>query len=343
MSRIQQYQASFTIGELDPLLQGRIDLQQYYTSVQSAKNVIFEPQGGFSRRPGLKFLLDITNDGAANGHYLVPFEFSVDESFMVCITAVKTDNPNAKIRMFFFKDAALLTNINSSGNNYLEFTVGTLYEVTNFDINRLYYTQSADTLILVHPNFAPFKVQRGATNTSWTATALTSELTIPKHAFTITTSNPSSTITPSAVDGTIEITAGSSIFSSSNVDQFIEAADGFGRARIVNFISATKVEAFVEVPFFDTNSISSGSWFLESGYEDAWSNNRGWPVSATFHEGRLFFGGSGSLPSTLFGSKVGQFFNFKAAEGLDDDAIKITLATDSVNTIVGMRLSLIHI
>ena len=91
------------------------------------------------------------------------------------------------------------------------------------------------------------------------------------------------------------------------------------------------------MPFFDTNSISSGSWFLESGYEDAWSNNRGWPVSATFHEGRLFFGGSGSLPSTLFGSKVGQFFNFKAAEGLDDDAIKITLATDSVNTIVGMR------
>ena len=104
MSRIQQYQASFTIGELDPLLQGRIDLQQYYTSVQSAKNVIFEPQGGFSRRPGLKFLLDITNDGAANGHYLVPFEFSVDESFMVCITAVKTDNPNAKIRMSFFKE-----------------------------------------------------------------------------------------------------------------------------------------------------------------------------------------------------------------------------------------------
>ena len=47
-------------------------------------------------------LLDIKNDGAANGHYLVPFEFSVDESFMVCITAVKTDNPNAKIRMFFF-------------------------------------------------------------------------------------------------------------------------------------------------------------------------------------------------------------------------------------------------
>ena len=74
MSRIQQYQSSFTVGELDPLLRGRIDLQQYYSSVDVADNVIFEPQGGFSRRPGLKFLLDITSENAANGTMLIPFE-----------------------------------------------------------------------------------------------------------------------------------------------------------------------------------------------------------------------------------------------------------------------------
>ena len=39
MSRIQQYQASFTIGELDPLLQGRIDLQQYYISEKTVKPI----------------------------------------------------------------------------------------------------------------------------------------------------------------------------------------------------------------------------------------------------------------------------------------------------------------
>ena len=337
MSRVQQYQASFTIGELDPLLQGRIDLQQYYNSVQSAKNVIFEPQGGFSRRPGLRFLTDITSHGAADGHYLVPFEFSIDESFMICMTALKTDNPGAKIRMFFFQNGQQLTNLNSSNNDYIDLEVGSLYAVTNYDISRLYYTQSADTLIMVHPNIAPFKVQRGATNTDWTTSLLTSELTIPKHAFNLVTTKPTTTITPSKVDGTVEITAGSGIFTANDVDQFIEAEDGFGRARIVNFVSSTKVEAFVEVPFFDTSAIPSQNWFLESGYEDSWSNNRGWHISATFHEGRLYFGGSGSLPSTLFGSKVGQFFNFKAAEGLDDDAIKITLATDSVNTITGMR------
>ena len=332
MSRVQQYQASFSIGEIDPLLYGRLDLQQYYQSVSSAKNVIFEPQGGFSRRPGLKFLLDLTPHGAANSHHLVPFEFSSTQSFMIVMTAL---NNQTTIRMHFFQQGTLLTNINGSGNNYIDFSVGTLYATSTFDLAKLSFTQSADTLICVHPNFAPFKVVRGGTNTTWTATSLASDLTVPKHAFSLSTSSPAGTITPSAVDGTVTITASNSIFSSGNVDQFIEIDNGFGRARITRFNSATEVEAMVEIPFFDTDATSN--FILETGYEDAWSNSRGWPFTATFHEGRLYFGGSASLPSSLFGSKVGDFFNFKAAEGLDDDAIKITLSTDSVNTVTGLR------
>ena len=332
MSRVQQYQASFSIGEIDPLLYGRLDLQQYYQSVSSAKNVIFEPQGGFSRRPGLKFLLDLTNQGAANSHHLVPFEFSSTQSFMIVMTAV---NNQTTIRMHFFQQGTLLTNINGSGNNYIDYSVGTLYSASTFDLAKLSFTQSADTLICVHPNFIPFKVVRGATNTTWNTASLASELTVPKHAFNLSTSSPAGTITPSAVDGTITITASNSTFVSSHVDQFIEIDNGFGRARITRFNSATEVEAMVEIPFFSTDATSN--LILETGYEDAWSNNRGWPFTATFHEGRLYFGGSASLPSSLFGSKVGDFFNFKAAEGLDDDAIKITLSTDSVNTVTGLR------
>lgn len=332
MSRVQQYQSSFSIGEIDPLLKGRIDLQQYYTSVENAKNVLFEPQGGFSRRPGLKFLLDLTSDGANNSHHLVPFEFSSETSFMVVMSAYNTAST---IRMRFYKNGTLLTNINGSGNAYLDYSVGTLYSVGAFDLARLNFTQSADTLICVHPNFVPFKLVRGATDTTWTATSLSSELTIPKHAFTLSTTSPSGTITPSGVDGTVTITASASIFSSSDVDQFLEIDNGFGRARITRFNSATEVEAVTEIPFFDTDATSN--FVKETGYEDAWSNTRGWPFTATFHEGRLYFGGADSLPSTLFGSKVGNFFNFKASEGLDDDAIKITLATDQVNTITGLR------
>ena len=333
MSRIQQYQSSFTVGELDPLLRGRIDLQQYYSSVDVADNVLFEPQGGFSRRPGLKFLLDITNDNPSNGSAMIPFEFSTTQNFMIVASAV---NNQTTIRFRFFAAGALLTNINGSGNDYLDYTVGTLYEVSTYDLNKLYFTQSADTLILTHENFAPFKIVRGANNTTWSASALS--LTIPKVADSLTTTNPSGTITPDAVDGTVTITASNSIFSSGNVDQFINVTNGFGRARIVKFNSATEVEVIVEIPFFEANAaIPNGDFELETGYVDAWSNTRGWPRTCTFHESRLYFGGSASDPNTLFGSKVNDFFNFKAAEALDDDAILVTLSTDSANAINGIR------
>ena len=333
MSRIQQYQSSFTIGELDPLLRGRIDLQQYYSSVDLAENVIFEPQGGFSRRPGLRFLTDLTSDNAANGTMLIPFEFSTEQSFMIVASAFNTFQVTPNIRFRFYANNTLLTNINGSGNDYVTFNVGTLYNVQNFDINKLYYTQSSDTLILVHENFAPFKIVRGANNTTWTISTLS--LTVPKVAFSTSLSTTAGTITPDAVDGTVKITASSAIFTSDMVDQFIVVQNGFGRARIIQMNSTTEVFAVTEIPFFNTDAI--GNYQIESGYEDAWSNTRGWPRTCTFHEGRLYFGGSLSLPTTLFGSKVNDFFNFKQHEALDDDAIQISLTTDVVNAITGIR------
>ena len=163
-----RYQSSFTIGELDPLLRGRIDLQQYYSSVDLAENVIFEPQGGFSRRPGLRFLTDLTSDNAANGTMLIPFEFSTEQSFMIVATAYNLGNVTPIIRFRFYANNTLLTNINGSGVDYMSYNVGTLYDVTNYDINKLYYTQSSDTLIITHENFAPFKIVRGANTVSYT-------------------------------------------------------------------------------------------------------------------------------------------------------------------------------
>ena len=156
MSKYQTYQASFTGGEMDPLLRGRTDLQQYYNSVAIADNVLFEPQGGFSRRPGLRFLLDITSDNAANGVLLIPFEFSTTQNFMI----VATRFANTTLRFRFFANQVLLTNINGSGNSYLDFNVGTLYNTSAIDMDKIYFTQSADTLILVNENFAPMRILR---------------------------------------------------------------------------------------------------------------------------------------------------------------------------------------
>ena len=125
-------------------------------------------------------------------------------------------------------------------------------------------------------------------------------------------------------------------FSQNSVGTFVQNLSTFGRARLVEFVSATAMKAFVEVPFFDTGAIVAGEWEGEYGYENVWSNNRGWPRSATFHEGRLYFGGSKSRPNTIWGSRVSDFFNFDPGTGLDDASVEATINTNQLNAIVGI-------
>ena len=71
--------------------------------------------------------------------------------------------------------------------------------------------------------------------------------------------------------------------------------------------------------------------------EDVWSDERGWPTTVTFHEGRLWFGGTRSLPNAYFGSVVNDFFNFFTGEGLDDDAVFGVLNTAQLNAITALK------
>lgn len=321
MPRFIDFQTNFSTGELDPLLRSRVDIPQYENALAKATNVIIQPQGGARRRPGTKHIFELPNSStpsAANGVRLISFEFSVDDSYMLCFVAG---------RMYVIKNGAVITAINGGANNYL-----TVSAITGPMLSSLCWTQSADTLIVVHPDLQPIKIVRGGTDATWTASTITFD-SIPKYAFTQTFTNPAATLTPSAVSGNITLTAGSSVFSSTHVNQYINV-NPQGRIRITKYISGTVVEGITEFPFFNTTAVASGDWELETGYEDVWSSGKGWPRSVSFHEGRLYFGGSKSRPSTIWGSKVALFFDFKPSEFLDDDAVEATLDTNQLNIIV---------
>jgi hypothetical protein len=323
MPRFVDIQTNFSTGELDPLLRSRIDLAQYNNALAKATNVVVQPQGGIRRRPGLKHILELPNtstESAGNGVRLVPFEFSVDDSYMLCFT---------HNRMHVIKDGVQITNINGSGNSFLTTTV------TSSMLGQLNWTQSADTMFIVHPDLAPVKLVRGGSDATWTISTY-SFSNIPKYAFTLTVTTPTSGhLTPSAVAGNVTLTSQNSAFSAGSVGQYINAYPQ-GRARIIQYISVTSVKAVTEYPFFDTSNIAQGSWEIESGYEDVWSSGKGWPRTVTFHEGRLYFGGSKSRPSTIWGSKIGIFDEFMPTEAFDDDAVEATLDTSSLNVIVDM-------
>lgn len=319
MTRFVNIQTNFTTGELDPLVRSRVDLDAYRNGLEKATNVICQPQGGVTRRPGTEFIAEL-GGSPENGVRLVHFEFSVDDSYMLAFT---------DLRMYVFKDKQLITNINGSGNDYLV-TAG----MQSSKLDTMCYTQSADTLIMTHEDMSPKKIVRGATDSDWTISSVNFD-SIPKHAYNLVIADTTASghLTPSDVSGKVTLTAQHNTFNSSHIGQYINVIPQ-GRARIVSIVSPTVVNVVTEFPFFDTSVVQNADWELETGYEEVWSVSRGWPRTVTFHQGRLFFGGSKSRPSTIWGSKVGLFFDFEPVEGLDDDAVEATLDTNTFNAIV---------
>lgn len=316
MARFVNIQTNFTSGELDPLVRSRIDLDSYSNGLETARNVVCQPQGGVHRRDGTKFLTEL-GGSPENGVRLVHFEFSVDDSYMLAFT---------NNRMYVFKNKQLIEDINGVvGQHYLVTTIASAR------LDKMCFTQSADTLIVVEEDMIPKQITR-TSDTNWSINNVSFD-SVPQHAFTLTTSNPAASITPNDVAGKVTITATASVFTAAHVGQYINA-EPQGRAKIVERVSGTVVNVVTEFPFFGTSAITSGNWELETGYEDVWSPSRGWPRSVTFHQGRLYFGGSKSRPSTIWGSKVGLFFDFEPVEGLDDDAVEATLDTNTFNAIV---------
>ena len=105
--------------------------------------------------------------------------------------------------------------------------------------------------------------------------------------------NGARTITAVPDENTFEFTAGGSATATSS-------AIGGGSPRIVTGAATTE--------------------FSEQSY----SALRGYPAAVTFHQNRLWFGGTLAQPDGIWGSKSGQFFNFDVGDAEDNDALDLT-------------------
>jgi len=114
--------------------------------------------------------------------------------------------------------------------------------------------------------------------------------------------NGTRTITAVPTENTFEFTAGSSDTASSSTI-------GGGSPRIITAAATTEWQ------------------------EQSYSAVRGYPAAVTFHQNRLWFGGTLSQPDGIWGSKSGQFFNFDIGEAADDDSIDLTANVGEIFTI----------
>lgn len=307
---LHSYQPAFVAGEISRTIFGRTDKDLYYRGADKLRNVYVSPQGYVFRREGMKYVATTPSSNAAR---LIPFSFNTEQTYLLEFTA-------GQFRVF--KDDVLQTT----------FSAAPISSLTAQQVQDMKWTQSADTLILVHPDVQPIKITR-TSHTVWTAAAITFE-NIPAFAFgAVTVSEPAANITPSSKSGRdITITASAGVFTSGHVGQYIVSKTG-GLVYITSFTSATVVKGDVQSEFPDTSTVNSGNWELETGYEAVWSGSRGWPQTVTFYQNGLWFGGSKSRPQTVWRSQIGDFFNFDVGKGLDDEAIDITIDDDQVNSI----------
>ena len=83
MVAAQLEKTTFSAGEVDPALHARQDLARNQTGLAACENFVVMVEGGVTRRPGTKFVVPL-KDEAQRG-LQVPFEFSIDDSYMLVI------------------------------------------------------------------------------------------------------------------------------------------------------------------------------------------------------------------------------------------------------------------
>ena len=139
---IRTLQNSFNGGEVSPSLYGRFDDQKYAMGAATVRNFICLPQGPVVNRPGFAFVRAAKY--ADKAVRLIPFTYSSEQTMAL-------EFGDKYIR--FHTEGKTLVNDD-----------GTPYEIESpyaaDDLFQIHYTQSADVVTLVHPNYAPRELRR---------------------------------------------------------------------------------------------------------------------------------------------------------------------------------------
>jgi hypothetical protein len=287
---------NFTAGELSLDMLGRGDLAAYGNGAKRLRNVFIAPIGGVSRRPGLRHV-----DVARGKGRLIAFEFNTEQTYLLVLTDLHLD---------IYADGVAVAHVDTPW--------------TEAQLKQINWTQTADTLLIVHPEVAPRKLTRTShsawTITDWTFHEADGVLFQPYHKF----ADDEVTLQPSATSGSITLTASAAVFVAGHVGIRLRLQQK--EVEITAIVSATQASATVKQNLVNTSAHKDWE-------EQALSAVRGWPVSVCFHQDRLVIGGSRDQPNRLWLSKSSDLFNFDLGEALDDEAIEFALLSDQVNAI----------
>lgn len=295
MPRISTIQTNFTAGEISPRLLGRVDVSRYANAAKRMENFYPLVHGGARRRMGTRYQAE-TKDSSKLSR-LIPFVFSRTQAFMLEVG-------DTYVR-FYTPDGQVLSG-------------GSPYELAgpypHASLDDIHYAQSADTMLLTHPDYAMRSLVRYS-NTSWKLAEKT--LTVP--ASEEKGDKPATTLTLSlATVGTGRTaTAAAACFEASDVGRQITS--GAGLATITGYTSTTAVTVTIVDAFASVGPIASQAWTLTESPKTTLTPSAKDPIGASI----TLTAGAAAFKNSAQVTDIGKFVE------INDGLVEITAFTSS--------------
>lgn len=262
MPRTRPIQSNFTKGELSELMEGRVDIEQYFSGCKTLENFIVREAGSAGRRSGTRY-----------------------------VATVKT--PSLFTRMVGYRQSKTAAYTLEFGNGYLRFyknnarlenPPGTPVEIASpyvaADLPLLTFTQLNDVLFITAQFYAPRRLERFS-DTVWQ---------LRLEPFTVPPSyeygtRPTATLTPGATSGSgVTFTASATQFEASDVGRELVVIAGTNigaRATITGFSSTTVVTGTITQNFVNTTANAATDWKITESYKTAVTPSAKSPEGAT--------------------------------------------------------------
>tara|TARA_R110002124_G_scaffold65118_1_gene178279 strand:- start:248 stop:2251 length:2004 start_codon:yes stop_codon:yes gene_type:complete len=303
MARSSLALSTFTSGEISPRLEGRIDIEKYRSGLSDLTNMIVQPHGGLTRRPGTEYLGAVKDSSVKTR--LIPFQFKTSDTYIlefghqymrvfrnglqVLLGSAKTITAATKAN-----PAVITSNSHgySNGDEIYLTSVGGMTELNG----RNYIVANASTNTYSLKDL--FGNNINSTNyTTYTSGGSTDEIY--------------ETATPYASADVFNL-------------RFAQSADVMYFAHpsyAIRTLSRTNHNAWT----FATPSINENS-------TPVLTTSDNYPSVVTFFEQRLVFAATNNNPQTIWFSKNADYLNFTTGTSADN-ALIYTIASNQVNSI----------
>mgnify|MGYP006921293346 CR=1 FL=1 len=375
MPNVRTLQRSFSGGEVTPELFGRIDDAKYQAGAAKMRNFIALPQGPAVNRPGFAFVREVKD--STKRTRLIPFTYSTTQTMVIEMgvgyfrfhtqggtllagTPAAYDNATA----YVVGDLVVSSSVNyyciaaTTGNappnaTYWYALSSEAYEIPNpyaeADLFDIHYVQSADVLTLVHPNYAPRKLQRlGATKWTLVVETFGSVVAAPG-APTVTSAGASAVkytydyvVTALSDDNINESAAsppgsvGSNLFETGCTNTISwSAVSGATRYNVYKYqgglygyIGQTNTTSIVD------DNIAADLSKTPPIYETVFDSPGNYPGAVSYFEQRKCFAGTTNKPQNIWMTKSGTESSMSYSLPVrDDDRISFRVAAREANTI----------